>query len=394
MDSNKKRYIDFFNQTAYIPSNDIPDGYALIGPMLYIFPRIAIHSPASKPIELSDSKFPNTTLLLKDYEYLLTNKDNKLGKPVLIPTAFETFTIPEYRQSLQSDFQIRTDFDEQFVDESSLIYNEMKIIPDKRLDVSQNAIDFVRSTPSVENQILNHLKHTGEYSKLNSRLENYREQKEVIEPIKLIIDLPNPQRVVTFSVYNFFANNLASATATGNVDITSKEHRIVAESIHGMNPVFIEFEQTNRYFDEEVIHAILGEFCSLRKKPTTLEQIFDFRDNYRDLFLSDIYDILDEVDKYKNNSDKITQARRMAHEKLDEYKLTSKIVKIIARTLSVCSSGVVKDEEIVTQLNKILDLSKQTRDWKFGLLKNPPLSRVTRETKREILDGLDPLNRL
>ena len=132
MDSNKKRYIDFFNQTAYIPSNDIPDGYALIGPMLYIFPRIAIHSPASKPIELSDSKFPNTTLLLKDYEYLLTNKDNKLGKPVLIPTAFETFTIPEYRQSLQSDFQIRTDFDEQFVDESSLIYNEMKIIPDKR----------------------------------------------------------------------------------------------------------------------------------------------------------------------------------------------------------------------------------------------------------------------
>ncbi len=394
MDSNKKRYIDFFDQTAYIPPNDIPDGYALIGPMLYIFPRIAIHSPASKPIELSDSKFPNTTLLLEDYEYLLTNKDNKLGKPVLIPTAFETFTLPEYRQSLQSDFQIRTDFDEQFVDESSLIYGEMKIIPDKRLEVSQNTIDFVQSTTIVENQILAHLKYTGEYYKLNSRLENYREQRAVLEPIKLIIDAPNPQRVVIFSVYNFFNNNLASATAAGNVDIISKEHRIVAESIHGMNPVFLEFEQTNQYFDEKVIHAILGEVCLLRKKPITVEQIFDFRDNYRDLFLSDIYDILEEVYKYKNDSDKIIQARRMAREKLDKYKLPSKIVKFIARTLSVCSSGVVKEEEIVTQLNKILDLYKPTRDWKFGLLKNPPSSRVTGKTKREILDGLDALNRL
>lgn len=390
MDSGKKKYVGFFGKTAYVAPNDIQNGYDLIGPMLYIFPTIAVHSPASRPIELSAQRSPATALLLEDYEHLLTRKDSKVGRPLLIATAFETFTDIEYRQSLHPDYQVRNDFDRLFVEESSPLHGRVQIVPDRRRRISQSVVDLVEHAPTMSRQVLSQLQMSGEFEKLELRLENYQRQESVPEPIRMLARLSQPKHIIAFSLYNYFNNIEASQAAGGSVDVISEEHRIATESMSGMKLAFPELHSSQPRIEEKVIHAILEVVCSARKHPATLEHVLWFREKYRDSFLRDVYDILDEVSKMKYDADKVLFARRLASETLTEYTLSSRLKQGLARILSCFSSGLAKDHEIVSIMEDIVG----GRDWRYGMLKDPPISRMTRESRRENLDALSRMGSL
>lgn len=402
MESDKKNYLDFFNKTAYIPPNDISYGYAEIGPMLYIFPRIAVHSPAGGAIGNSLKHYPKTTLKIEEFEKLFTSKDNKIRKTLLIPTAFETFTQDEYRQNLPVSFKIICPFDRKIVDESSLLFEKLKIIPDKRFEVAQKAIKMLELIKSkdFESQIIGQLKHIREYSKIEETLNNYRDPSGTpSESIQLILDINDPaQRVVAYSISSYINNNLASKTGTSELDVLSIQDRIITESINGIKPAFNKFKSLytqylskNQTIEEEVVHAVLYEVCKIREDRININHLLEFRENYRESFLKEIYVIFDEVSKIENHDDKVVTATEMA-KKLTDFRMPKIFKDNISRIIYISASGLAKEKETTNGLNKSFNLSKKAEHWSFGLNSTQPKSRVTKKTKSELIDVFDKID--
>lgn len=398
MDKNKKKYLEFFNSKIYIPPNSIENGYSLIAPLLYMFPQVVVHSPASTQIISSVKNSPNTTLLMRDFEYLLTNRDNYIGKPLIIPTAFESFRDYNYRQSLPEDFQIKDKFDELFVSESSPMYDKIKIIPDKRVDNAEKAFWLVSSSPETTKEIFNALKSPRRYSTIRSydkiyqMIEDYRRQKTEVGPYKRLLDHRNiDERVVMFGVSALFNNKIARNAGSGEIEILSKEDVIVTENISGMKPAFFDSYKIENKIEEEVIHKIIENISTKIEKRITIDDLISFREKYRDRFLPDIYDILYEVDKEKYHHDKIRKADELSKECLEDYRFPRQLISLLSRVLSKFSVGFVREEEITRGFNKVLDIPHVTRDWRCSGLQDPTFPNLKEKTKREIINVIERL---
>lgn len=401
MENKQKQYLKLFDSSVYLPPNSIHNGYSLIAPLLYIYPQVIIHSPVSSLIVKSSISDPNTTPILEDFEKLMLNTDNDIKKPLIIPTAFDTFRDLEYRQNLPLEYRVDHEFDKQLINESSPLYNKFKIAPDIRLKNTKKAFEIVQQLPHISTNILNRLKMAknqnslSSYEKIYQMKTNYSREKTKFEPYKLILDHPNQnEQIVMLGMTSLFNNKVARYSSKSGTEIMTMEDQIVTELIAGIKPAFPNVHIVNNQLDLRIIMTIMKNISTKIEKRITIDDILCFRKYYRDIFLPDLIEILLQVEEQKYIESKIRIADELSKKSLTDYKFPRNIIPKLSRILSKFSFGFAREEEITNLCNKLLDIPKFTRTWNCTGLTNPTFPKIIEKSKNTIINKLNSVKDL